>query len=45
MPIDPDFYKKLPKKAEWHNNQTAGDKHYVCGEGVERELDFIGIKS
>ena len=43
MPIDPDFYKKLPRKAEQHKNQVSGDVHYVWGEGIERELDFTGI--
>jgi NAD-dependent dihydropyrimidine dehydrogenase PreA subunit len=45
MPIDPDFYKKLHRKAEQHINQVSGGTHYVWGEGVERELDYTGIKS
>ena len=45
MGIDPDFYKKLPRKTKEHTNQESGDKHYVWGEGVERELDFTGINS
>jgi NAD-dependent dihydropyrimidine dehydrogenase PreA subunit len=45
MPIDPDFYKTLLKRDTPHQNQVTGSKHYVWGEGVERELDFTDIKS
>jgi NAD-dependent dihydropyrimidine dehydrogenase PreA subunit len=45
MPIDPEFYKQLSKKAEPHGNPSADDKHDVWGEGVERELDFAGINT
>lgn len=44
MPIDPDFYKNLPRKAEQHSNEASGDSHNIWGESVERKLDFTDIK-
>src|SRR5438552_18375234 len=45
MPIDPDFYKTLPRKPDQHKNQVTGESNDIWGEGVQRELDFTGINS